>query len=155
GPRRGDEGLPREAGAEVRGTVRVEAVGVVGAGTMGSGIAAMACLGGYPTRIQDPDPEVLGPAPETVSTALAKGAGKAWSEEDAERARGLLSTVAGIDGLSGCDFVIEAAPERLDLKQGLFSDLAEACGPEAILASNTSSLRVADIGARTPGPDRV
>jgi 3-hydroxybutyryl-CoA dehydrogenase len=135
--------------------VGVEAVGVVGAGTMGSGIAAMACLGGYPTRIQDPDPEVLGRAQETVSTALAKGAGKAWSEEDAERAGGLLSPVAVIDGLAGCDLVIEAAPERLDLKQGLFADLAAACGPEAILASNTSSLRVADIAARAPGPERV
>ncbi len=133
----------------------VETVGVVGAGTMGSGIAAMACLGGYPTRIQDPDPNVLGRARETVSTALAKGAGKAWSEEDAEHGSGLLSTVAGIDGLAACDLVIEAAPERLDLKQALFAELAEACGPETILASNTSSLRVADIAARTPGPERV
>jgi 3-hydroxybutyryl-CoA dehydrogenase len=135
--------------------VSVEAVGVVGAGTMGSGIAAMACLGGYTTRIQDPDPDVLGRAQETVSTALARGTGKAWSEEDAESAGGLLSTVEAIDGLAGCDLVIEAAPERLDLKQGLFADLAGACGPDAILASNTSSLRVADIGARTPGPERV
>jgi 3-hydroxybutyryl-CoA dehydrogenase len=133
----------------------VETVGVVGAGTMGCGIAAMACLGGYTTRIQDPDPDVLGRAQETVSTALVKGARKAWSEEDAERAGGLLSTVAGIDALAGCDLVIEAAPERLDLKQGLFSNLAEACGPEAVLASNTSSLRVTDIAARTPSPERV
>jgi 3-hydroxybutyryl-CoA dehydrogenase len=134
---------------------RVEAVGVVGAGTMGAGIATMACLGDYPTRIQDPDPDVLGRAQETVSEALAKGAGKAWSEEDAERASGLLTTVEAIDGLAGCDFVVEAAPERLDLKQGLFADLATACGPETILASNTSSLRVTDISARTPGPERV
>ena len=107
----------------------VEVVGVVGAGTMGAGIAAMACLGDYPTRIQDPDPDVLGRAEATVSEALAKGAGRAWSEEDAERASGLLTTVEAIDGLAGCDFVVEAAPERLDLKQGLFADLAEACGP--------------------------
>ena len=135
--------------------MRVGAVGVVGAGTMGSGIAAMTCLGAYPTRIQDPDPEVLGRAQETVSTALAKGAAKAWSEEDARRAGGLLSTADGIDGLAGCDLVIEAAPERLDLKQALFADLAAVCGPDAILASNTSSLRVTEIAARTPGPERV
>jgi 3-hydroxybutyryl-CoA dehydrogenase len=135
--------------------VEVESVGVVGAGTMGCGIAAMACLGGYPTGIQDPDADVLGRAQETVATALAKGAGRAWSEEDAERGRGLLSTVAGIDGLAGCDLIIEAAPERLDLKQALFADLAAACGAETILASNTSSLRVADIAARTPEPERV
>ena len=135
--------------------MRVGAVGVVGAGTMGSGIAAMTCLGAYPTRIQDPDPEVLGRAQKTVSTALAKGAAKAWSEEDARRAGGLLSTADGIDGLAGCDLVIEAAPERLDLKQALFADLAAVCGPDAILASNTSSLRVTEIAARTPGPERV
>ena len=133
----------------------VKSVGVVGAGTMGCGIAAMACLGGYPTRIQDPDADVLGRAQETAAAALAKGAGRAWSEEDAERGRGLLSTVAGTDGLAGCDLIIEAAPERLDLKQALFADLAEACGAETILASNTSSLRVADIAARTPEPERV
>jgi 3-hydroxybutyryl-CoA dehydrogenase len=135
--------------------LKIQTVGVVGAGTMGSGIAAMACLGGYPTRIQDPDPDMLGRAQETVSTALAKGAGKAWSQEDAERASGLLATVAEIDGLSGCDLIIEAAPERLELKQGLFAELADVGGPEAILASNTSSLRVTDIAARTPGPERV
>ena len=133
----------------------VETVGVVGAGTMGAGIAAMACLGGYPTRIQDPDPDVLGQARETAAAGLAKGAGKGWSAEEAERAGRLLSAVERIEGLAGCDLVIEAAPERLELKQGLFADLAEACGPGTILASNTSSLRVTDIGARTPGPERV
>ena len=133
----------------------VEAVGVVGAGTMGAGIAAMACLGGYRTRIHDPDPDVLGRARETAAAGLAKGVGKEWSAEEAEGAGGLLSAVEGIAGLAACDLVIEAAPERLDLKQGLFAELADVCGPEAILASNTSSLRVTDIGARTPGPERV
>ena len=145
----------RSSRVSERGAVSVETVGVVGAGTMGAGIAAMACLGDYPTRIQDPDSDVLGRAEATVAEALAKGAGKAWSEEDAERASGLLSTVEALDALAGCDFIVEAAPERLDLKQGLFADLAEACGPETILASNTSSLRVTDIAARTPGPERV
>jgi len=135
--------------------VSVQTVGVVGGGTMGSGIAAMACLGGYPTRIQDPEPAVLEGAHGTVTAALAKGAGKAWSEEDAERAGGLLSTAAEIDDLAGCDLVIEAAPERLELKQALFADLAAACGEETVLASNTSSLRIADIAARTPAPERV
>ncbi len=135
--------------------MNIETVGVVGAGTMGSGIAAMACLGGYPTRIQDPDPEVLGRAGEIAAAGLAKGAGRGWSEDEAEQAGGLLTTVEGVEGLAGCDLIVEAAPERLDLKQGLFAELAEACGPEAILASNTSSLRVTDIAARTPAPERV
>jgi 3-hydroxybutyryl-CoA dehydrogenase len=135
--------------------VSVAAIGIVGAGTMGAGIATMSCLGGYPTGIHDPDSDVLGRARQTLSESLAKGAGKGWSEEDAERASGRLRTVEGIGDLAGCDLIIEAAPERLGLKQGLFAELAEACGQEAILATNTSSLRVADIAARTPGPERV
>ncbi len=135
--------------------MKVEEVGIVGAGTMGSGIAVMSCLGGYRSRIQDPDHNVLEGAQRTFSETLAKGAGRWWSEEGAERADGLLATADQIGDLAGCNLVVEAAPERLELKQGLFAELAEACGPEAVLATNTSSLRVADIASQTPGPERV
>ncbi|MFI5027651.1 MAG: 3-hydroxyacyl-CoA dehydrogenase NAD-binding domain-containing protein [Solirubrobacterales bacterium] len=134
----------------------VERVGVVGAGTMGSGIAQLACLGGYATVIQDPDPAAIEAGSERVVDSLAKGVRREmWSAEDAGAAGNRLEGVADLDGLAGCDLVIEAAPENLALKQGLFAELAEACGPEAILASNTSSLPVTAIGARTPRPERV
>jgi 3-hydroxybutyryl-CoA dehydrogenase len=134
----------------------VERVGVVGAGTMGSGIAQLACLGGYETLIQDPDPAALEAGAERVLESLGKGVRRElWSAEEAEAASGRLRAVAEIGGLEGCDLVIEAAPEDLALKQKLFAALAGACGPEAILASNTSSLPVTAIGAETPGPERV
>jgi 3-hydroxybutyryl-CoA dehydrogenase len=134
----------------------VTRVGVVGAGTMGSGIAQLACLGGYETLIQDPDPAALEAGAERVVESLAKGVKREmWSAEEAEAAGGRLEGVAGVAGLAGCDLVIEAAPEDLGLKQKLFAELAAACGPEAILASNTSSLPVTAIGAETPGPERV
>lgn len=134
----------------------IERIGVVGAGTMGSGIAQLACLGGYETLIQDPDPTALEAGAERVVESLGKGVKREmWSADEAEAAGGRLEGVADLTGLAGCDLVIEAAPEDLGLKQRLFAELADACGPEAILASNTSSLPVTAIGADTPGAERV
>ena len=134
----------------------VARVGVVGAGTMGSGIAQLACLGGYETVIQDPDAAALEAGAERVVESLGKGVKRGmWTADEAEAAGGRLEGVADVAGLAGCDLVIEAAPEDLGLKQKLFAELAGACGPEAILASNTSSLPVTAIGAETPNPERV
>jgi 3-hydroxybutyryl-CoA dehydrogenase len=133
----------------------VERVGVVGAGTMGSGIALLACLGRYETHVHDPVAAALDGAQAKVDESLTKGAGKRWSEEDAESAKGQLHLAETVADLGGCDLVVEAAPEDLGLKRSLFAELAAACGPETILATNTSSLRVADIAAETPAPERV
>jgi 3-hydroxybutyryl-CoA dehydrogenase len=123
---------------------------------MGSGIAQLACLGGYETLIQDPDPAALEAGAERVVESLAKGVRREmWSAEEAEEAGGRLQAVGDVSDLAGCDLVIEAAPEDLGLKRKLFAALAETCGPEAILASNTSSLPVTAIGADTPAPERV
>jgi 3-hydroxybutyryl-CoA dehydrogenase len=134
----------------------VERIGVVGAGTMGSGIAQLACLGGYQAVLQDPIPEALEKGAERMVESLGKGVRREmWSADEAEAAGGRLRTVEDIAGLAECDLVIEAAPEDLELKRRLFAELAEACGPEAILATNTSSLPVSAIGAETPHPERV
>ena len=133
----------------------VERVGVVGGGTMGTGIALLACLGRYEVQIHDPVAAALAAAPAKVRESLARGAGKRWSEEEAEAAGGRLQLAETIAGLGGCDLVVEAAPEDLALKRHLFAELAETCGPETVLATNTSSLRVADIAAETPRPERV
>jgi 3-hydroxybutyryl-CoA dehydrogenase len=123
---------------------------------MGSGIAQLACLGGYETVIQDPVPDALEAGAERVVESLGKGVRRGmWSAEEAEAAADRLEAVEGVGGLGGCDIVIEAAPEDLELKRRLFEALAETCGPEAILASNTSSLPVTAIAADTPGPDRI
>src|SRR3954468_11513129 len=109
-------------------------LGVVGAGTMGSGIAALGCVAGERTLLFDP-----------VEGAAAKGAERARKELAGGAERGkwkagreeLLEVVDSIEGLAPCDIVIEAAPERLPLKQELFGQL-RALAPEAVLASNTS-----------------
>ncbi len=131
-------------------------VGVVGAGTMGAGIAQIAALGGYETRLHDPVPAALEDGIERLHAALTKGAQKGrWGEDDAEAASARTGAAASLADLAECDLVVEAAPEDLELKRELFAALAEACGPEAILASNTSSLPVTAIAAEAPHPERV
>ncbi|HEX6689037.1 MAG TPA: 3-hydroxyacyl-CoA dehydrogenase NAD-binding domain-containing protein [Solirubrobacterales bacterium] len=141
---------------EVLGPTAVERVGVVGAGTMGAGIAQIAALGGYETRLHDPAPQALEDGIERLRSALAKGAQKGrWSEADAEAASARIGAATSLSDLGECDLVVEAAPEDLELKRELFAALATACGPETILASNTSSLPVTAIAATVPDPERV
>lgn len=134
----------------------VERVGVVGAGTMGAGIAQIAALGGYETRLHDPVPAALEKGIGRLHRALAKGATKGlWSEADADDAGARVGAAASLADLDECDLVVEAAPEDLELKRELFAALADACGPEAILATNTSSLPVTAIAAEVPHRKRV
>ncbi|MGH2973957.1 MAG: 3-hydroxyacyl-CoA dehydrogenase NAD-binding domain-containing protein [Solirubrobacterales bacterium] len=134
----------------------IQRVGVVGAGTMGAGIAQVAALGGYETRLHDPVPAALDAGIDRLYRALAKGATKGlWSEADAEAASDRVGAAKRLADLGECDLVVEAAPEDLALKRELFAALAEACGPQAILASNTSSLPVTAIAAEAPNRERV
>lgn len=133
----------------------VERIGIVGAGTMGTGIALIACLGRFNTQIYDPDENALVDAQVNVGEMLAEGSDRRWEPEDAEAASERLSPAATIDELCGCDLLIEAAPEDLALKRRIFSQLAAACRPDAILATNTSSLRVADVGGGVDHPERI
>jgi 3-hydroxybutyryl-CoA dehydrogenase len=136
--------------------VSVERVGVVGAGTMGAGIAQVAALGGYETRLHDPVPAALQTGIERLRGALTKGAQRGrWSEGDAEAAGARIGAAASLADLDECDLVVEAAPENLELKRELFAALAAACGADAVLASNTSSLPVTAIAAQVPHPERV
>jgi len=137
------------------GVTAVEKIGIVGAGTMGTGIALTSCLGGFTTLIHDPDEGALIEAQVTVGETLAEGAGRHWDAEKAEAAAEQLLPAERIAELGDCDLVIEAAPEDLSLKRQIFSELAAACRPEAILATNTSSLRVTEIGAGVPHPERI
>ncbi len=134
----------------------VERIGIVGAGTMGAGIAQIAALGGYETRLHDPIPAALETGIGRLHRAMAKGAAKGlWSEADSEAAGDRVGAAANLEDLCECDLVIEAAPEDLELKRRLFADLAETCGSTAILASNTSSLPVTAIAAKVPNRERV
>ena len=136
--------------------MKVTRVGVVGAGTMGRGIAQLAALGGYETVLYDVAPDLAETGAEGLREALAKGAARGrWSEDEARAASARVEASADLEELAGCELVIEAAPERLELKQRIFTDLAEQLGPSAVFASNTSSLRVGDIAAGVPHPERV
>ncbi len=135
----------------------VSRVGVLGAGTMGAGIAQIAALGGFETVLYDPDPEALDLGGVKIGEDLAKGESRGrWTEEESEAALERFEPHATELGeLVGCDLVIEAVPERLELKQSVFAQLGEILGPEAVLATNTSSLRVSDIAQGVPQPERV
>ena len=128
-----------------------EFVGVVGAGTMGAGIAQIAALGGYPTAIYELDGKALERGLEQLRGGLRRGAERGrWSEQKAIDALERVETDTIIEVLKDCDLVIEAAPEDLDLKRNLFERLAAACGPDTVLATNTSSLSVTAIAAAIP-----
>ncbi len=134
----------------------VERVGVLGAGTMGRGIAQVAALGGFETRLYDAFPEAAESARGQIGEALAKGAARGrWSEVESEAASARIGVVSKIEELAGCELLIEAAPENADLKRKLFTEVAAICGPGAVLATNTSSLRVSEIATGVPNPKRV
>jgi 3-hydroxybutyryl-CoA dehydrogenase len=134
----------------------VERVGVVGAGTMGAGIAQIAALGGYRTAIYELDGKALERGLEQLRNGLRRGAERGrWSEQEATEALGRIETDTIIEALKDCELVIEAAPEDLDLKRNLFGRLASACSDGTVLATNTSSLSVTAIAAAVPDPERV
>jgi 3-hydroxybutyryl-CoA dehydrogenase len=136
--------------------VSVARVGVIGAGTMGSGIAQAAALGGFETVLHDPVPAALEAGRERLAEALAKGAARGrWSEAEAEAAAARVRPAPSLGDLGECELAIEAAPEQVELKRQIFRDLATVLGPEAVLATNTSSLRVAEIASGVPNPERV
>jgi 3-hydroxybutyryl-CoA dehydrogenase len=134
----------------------VRAVGVVGAGTMGAGIAQVASLAGFDTFLHDPFPEALERGVGGIGAGLAKGAERGrWPADEASAAERRLHPAPALADLAGCDLVIEAAPEDLELKRKLFADLAEICGSDILLATNTSSLPVTAMASAVPRPENV
>jgi 3-hydroxybutyryl-CoA dehydrogenase len=131
-------------------------IGVVGAGTMGAGIAQLGALAGIETVLHDPIAEALQKGAAGIHANIDKGAERGrWSAEDVGRAHELISSAGSLDGLAGCELVIEAAPEKLDLKRELFAKLSEVCGPETVLATNTSSIPVTQIASAAAQPENV
>jgi 3-hydroxybutyryl-CoA dehydrogenase len=135
---------------------KIKVVGVVGAGTMGNGIAHVFARGGYQVMLCEVEQRFLDRGLEAIRKNLerevAKGKGTA---ADAETTLGLIrGTLQGSD-LAVCDFVIEAAPERFALKQELFTELDSVLKPEVILASNTSSISITRLAAQTQRPSQI
>ncbi|MDH3943523.1 MAG: 3-hydroxyacyl-CoA dehydrogenase NAD-binding domain-containing protein [Anaerolineae bacterium] len=122
-------------------------IGIVGAGTMGAGIALAALYKGFEVALYDPFPEALEKGRAYIEQFLAK--------KGLEKNKELLTFVHELDGLAGCDFVIEAALEDLEMKQDIFTKLDAICPPPAILATNTSTLTVTAIASVTQTPERM
>jgi 3-hydroxybutyryl-CoA dehydrogenase len=131
-------------------------IGVVGAGTMGAGIAQLAARSGARTLLHDPLADALQRGAKRAREGLATEATKGrLSATDAEAADARLEPVGTLEELSECELVIEAAPERIELKHELYGRLAEIVSAECVLASNTSSLPITAIASAVPGPERV
>jgi 3-hydroxybutyryl-CoA dehydrogenase len=133
-----------------------ETIGVVGAGTMGAGIAQLACLAGARTLLHDPAADVLTRGVEHIRAQLARAVERGrLTAAEAHAAGERLEPVAALSDLAGSELVIEAAPESLELKRALFGELSRIVAPDCVLATNTSSLLVTAIAAGASNPDRV
>jgi 3-hydroxybutyryl-CoA dehydrogenase len=131
-------------------------IGVVGAGTMGRGIAQLYAQAGHPVRIYDAQPGAATAAVAYVVGMLQRNVDKGRLAVDAfERIRAGISAAADLNALAGCGVVIEAIVEDLGVKRDLFRSLEAIVGDDAVLASNTSSLTVSDIAAGCTLPERV
>jgi 3-hydroxybutyryl-CoA dehydrogenase len=133
-----------------------QVIGVLGAGTMGSGIAQLAARSGARTLLHDPVAAALTQGAERAVQGLQKEAAKGrLSPEQADAAGARIEPVDSLAAFADCELVIEAAPERLELKHELYARLAEIVSMSCVLASNTSSLPITAIASAVPGPERV
>jgi 3-hydroxybutyryl-CoA dehydrogenase len=144
-------------GTSDRPAAAADPIGVAGAGTMGAGIAQLACLSGVRTLLHDPVPEALEAGLERIRRDLARAAErKRLSDEEARAAAERLQDAPALEDLAPCELVIEAAPERLELKRELFARLSRGVvAEECVLATNTSSLLVTAVAAAAERPERV
>ncbi len=134
----------------------VRKVGVVGAGTMGAGVAQTFAAAGYPVRLQDVAEAAIGRAMAAMKKSLERlvARGKlAAADRDATLER--ISPTTRIDDLADCDVVVEAVLERFDIKKAVIADLDRVCRKETILATNTSSISVTRIASTSKIPGRV
>ena len=137
--------------------VEIRSIAVLGAGTMGHGIAHVAAVAGYRAHLFDIDAGAVDRGLAAVRRNLQKGVDRG-KVSDELRSAALERLSTGTDlrtAVAGADLVIEAAPERMELKQSIFSDLSEFSAPDALLATNTSSLSITEIGQVCSRPERV
>lgn len=129
---------------------------VVGSGAMGSGIAQTAATHGIQVVMNDINEEFVAKGYNKIKKSLEKAVTKGrMTEEAKEEALANLTTTVSLEDAKDADFVIEAASENKEIKLGIFKQLDKICKPEAILASNTSSLPITEIAAATGRPDQV
>ena len=134
----------------------IQRVGVVGAGTMGNVIAHVFARSGYQVMLCDIEQKFLDRALATIGKNLDREVAKN-KISDAQKSDALqrISPITDRSRLAVCDFIVEAASEKLEIKSELFRDLDRICRPEVVLASNTSSISITKLAATTSRPDKV
>jgi 3-hydroxybutyryl-CoA dehydrogenase len=133
----------------------IRKVGVIGAGQMGSGIAHVCALADFSVLLNDLSPDRIKEGLATINGNMARQVGKKVITEDARKAA--LARIAGaetLDALNDCDLVIETATEKEDVKRKIFSALCPLLKPEALLATNTSSISITKLAASTDRPEK-
>ena len=134
----------------------VRAVGIVGAGTMGQGIAVACAAAGLDVLVSERTPQAAQQAMAEIVHALDNDIAK-WRRTESEK-RAILARIRTVDSfgaLEAAQLVVEAVPDDLELKASIFQELDLVCPAEDILATNTSALSVSEIAARTKRPDRI
>jgi 3-hydroxybutyryl-CoA dehydrogenase len=136
-------------------TGKIETIGVIGAGQMGSGIAHVSALAGYDVLLFDVAPERIEKGIATINGNMARqvSSGK-LTEEARQAALARIAAAPNLQGLAGADLVIEAATEDETVKRKIFAQISPILNPEAILATNTSSISITRLAAQTDRPER-
>ena len=133
-----------------------QVIAVIGSGTMGNGIAHVSALSGHSVFLLDINKKLLSNALDTINSNLSRQLSKGViSEESKEAALKNIKTTSNINDIADSDLVIEAVPEKYDLKASLFIELDSICKESAILASNTSSISITSLSRKTSRPDKV
>ena len=136
--------------------MNIQRGGVVGAGTMGNGIAHVFARNGYGVVLCEVEQRFLDRGLETIGKNLEREVAKnKIAAADKAAALGRIEPVLDRAKLASCDFVVEAATEKLEIKTEIFRDLDRICRPEVVLASNTSSISITKLAALTKRPDKV
>lgn len=131
-------------------------IGVIGAGTMGNGIAQTAAAAGFDVVMCDVSADFVERGIANISKSLDRFVKKETMTEDQKSdVLGRISTTTDLNDLAGCSLVVEAVTENFDIKKEIFEKLDSICSPEAILSSNTSSISITKIAAVTKRPDKV
>ena len=131
-------------------------IGVIGAGTMGAGITQVLAQSGYEVVMRDINQQFLDRGLGTITKNLDRSVQKGkLSEENKHTILSKITVSTDVQSLSTADVVIEAAVENMELKKQIFTELDKVCKPEAILATNTSSLSITEISSATNRPDKV